>query len=315
METISINPKIFRELIKRGYSSEGKKKVWNIADSKLWYLKPEQAQSFVDLEGSKKYMKCVIQNEIDLINQNFKEIISSINSKNINLVDIGCGDGKKAALLVKKLKGKLKMRYCPVDISSYMVEKAVQRIKKASFGKTVKIKWNVSNFENLENISEMLRYKKFQENFFLMLGNTLGGFEINEILYDVRKGMVEGDHLLIGNSIKSSNNKEILEVYDTPEMNNFLEQIPLQLGLKKSEIKFGVRFRNSRVEVYYTIQKDRELSYVGEKVKFKKGDQIIVFVSYKYSQEELKSLLNMYFSEVDLKISKDNSYVLAFCRK
>ena len=48
-----INDLIFRELIKRGYSLEGNTRIWNIADSKLWYLTPEQAQSYLDAENSR----------------------------------------------------------------------------------------------------------------------------------------------------------------------------------------------------------------------------------------------------------------------
>lgn len=59
-----INDLIFKELIKRGYSLEGNTRVWNIADSKLWYLTDEQAQGFLDLEKSEDYQKKIIQNEI-----------------------------------------------------------------------------------------------------------------------------------------------------------------------------------------------------------------------------------------------------------
>ena len=48
-----INDLIFKELIKRGYSLEGNTRVWNIADSKLWYLTPEQAQGYLDLDSDK----------------------------------------------------------------------------------------------------------------------------------------------------------------------------------------------------------------------------------------------------------------------
>jgi len=41
---MKINDLIFKELIKRGYELEGKTRVWDVADSKLWYLTPEQAQ-------------------------------------------------------------------------------------------------------------------------------------------------------------------------------------------------------------------------------------------------------------------------------
>ena len=60
-ENPKINDLIFKELLKRGYSLEGNTRVWNLADSKLWYLTPDQAQAFLDLEQSKDYRKDVIQ--------------------------------------------------------------------------------------------------------------------------------------------------------------------------------------------------------------------------------------------------------------
>ena len=91
-----INDLIFKELIKRGYSLEGKTRVWNIADSKLWYLTPEQSQAFLDLEQAQDYQKDVIQKEIDLINNNIDEILKKVGKDPLNIIDLGCGDGKKA---------------------------------------------------------------------------------------------------------------------------------------------------------------------------------------------------------------------------
>lgn len=124
-----INDLIFKELIKRGYSLDGNTRIWNIADSKLWYLKPDQAQAFLDLEGSKSYQEDVIQKEIDLINGNIEEIDDWIDANKLNIIDLGCGDGKKAAIFINQLKENKKLRYCPVDISSYMVNKAIENVK------------------------------------------------------------------------------------------------------------------------------------------------------------------------------------------
>ena len=54
---MKIHDLIFKELLKRGYKLEGKTKVWDVADSKLWYLTPEQAQGFLDLEEDEYYEK------------------------------------------------------------------------------------------------------------------------------------------------------------------------------------------------------------------------------------------------------------------
>ncbi len=310
-----INDLIFRELIKRGYSLEGNTRIWNIADSKLWYLKPEQAQSFLDLEESKSYQEEIIQKEITLIEDNIEELIDKIGADNLNILDLGCGDGKKAVIFIKYLEGKMKLRYCPVDISSYMVEKAIQKIKAMDAGEVVEFQWNISDFENIENISILLRQGEFKKNLCLLLGNTLGNFEINELLYEVRNSMKGGDFLLIGNGLDSRNSKDILKSYDTDEVNKFLIHIPLQLGLLTEDVQLGTRFINSRVEVYYTIQKEKEIKFQGKSVVFNKGDQIVVATSYKYNKEDFTEFLKLYFDDVTTKISEDGSYALALCKK
>lgn len=310
-----INDLIFKELIKRGYSLEGNTRIWNIADSKLWYLKPEQSQAYLDLEGSKTYQTEIIQKEIDLINGNIEEILSKMKGENLNIIDLGCGDGKKAKIFVEHLKGKVKLRYCPVDISSYMVGKAIKNVKEIDAGEIVEFQWNISDFENIENISILLRQGKFKKNLSLLLGNTLGNFEINELLYEIRSSMKGGDFLLIGNGLDNRRPEDILKSYNTKEVNEFLIHIPLQLGLSRKDVKLGTRFANSRVELYYTIQNKKTIKFQDKEVVFNKGDQILVSVSYKYNKEDFIGFLNLYFDDVMAKVSEDGSYALALCKK
>lgn len=315
MKKSKISDLIFKELIKRGYALEGKTRIWNIADSKLWYLTPEQSQAFLDLEKSKEYYKAIIQKEIDLIDDNMDEILEKVGKGALNVIDLGCGDGKKAGLFIKNLKGKLRIRYCPIDISSYMVEKAIENISTLNAGEIVKFQWNISDFENLENISSLLRQEEFKKNFILLLGNTLGNFEINELLYLIRTSMREGDLVLIGNGLGTKNSEDVLKSYNNEYIDNLLSKTLTQIGLKKEDIEYGARFRNSRVEMFYTIKNDCEISFLGKKVRFNKGDQILVAVSYKYDKYDFISFLKMYFDDVKVYTPKDNSYALAICKK
>ncbi len=310
-----INDLIFKELIKRGYSLEGNTRVFNIADSKLWYLTPAQAQAFLDLEQSKDYQKDVIQKEIDLIKNNIGEVTENITNKPVNLIDLGCGDGKKAVIFIGHLKDTTKLRYCPIDISSYMVEKAIEKVSKLNIKEVVKFQWNISDFENLENITPLLRSGEYKDNFILLLGNTLGNFEIHELLYGIRSSMKDNDVLLIGNGLDIRDSGEILKAYNNPYLDYMLVKTLTQVGLKKEDVKYGARFRNSRVEMYYTLLRDIEISFLGRTVNFSKGDQIIVAVSYKYRKEDFMSFMKMYFSDVGLFVSKDGSYALALCKK
>lgn len=310
-----INDLIFKELIKRGYSLEGNTRVWNIADSKLWYLTPEQSQAFLDLEQSQSYRKEVIEKEINLINENIDEVLKKVGTGPLNIIDLGCGDGKKAALFINHLKGKFDLRYCPVDISGYMVEKAIDKIKELDAGEIVKFQWNISDFENIENIASLLRYGKYKKNFSLLLGNTLGNFEINELLYEIRSSMQDGDLLLIGNGLDTRQSAEILKAYNNQFLDSLLVKTLTQIGFRKEDLKYGARFKNSRIEMYYTLKKDSQISFLGKKVSFSAGDQIIVAVSYKYDKSDLMGFLKLYFGDVRMYVSPDSSYALALCKK
>jgi len=310
-----INDLIFKELLKRGYSLEGNTRIWNLADSKLWYITPAQAQSFLDLEQSKDYQKDVIQKEIDLIEKNIDEITSEIKDKPVNIIDLGCGDGKKAVIFLSYLRDNNKLRYCPIDISAYMVEKAIDKMSKTNIKEIVKLQWNISDFENLENVTPLLRSGEYKDNLILLLGNTLGNFEIHELLYEIRSAMKDDDILLIGNGLDNRHPEEILKAYKNLQIDNWLVKILTQIGLKKENLTYGVRFKNSRVEEYYSIKGDVEISFLGRTVRFNRGDQIITAVSYKYDRDEFMSYLKMYFSHVRLFVSKDNSYALALCKK
>jgi uncharacterized SAM-dependent methyltransferase len=315
MAEAKINDLIFKELIKRGYSLEGNTRVWNIADSKLWYLTPKQAQGFLDLEKSEDYQKDVIQKEIDLIQNNISDILKKLNKTPVNIIDLGCGDGKKAVIFIENLRGKVKLRYCPVDISGYMVDKAIERIKKMNAGEVVEFQWNISDFENLENVSQLLRGGEYKHNLFLLLGNTLGNFEINELLYEVRSSMKDGDFLLIGNGLDNRHHEEILNSYRNKEVEDWLTQILTQVGLARQDIEFRTRFNHSRIELYFVIKNDKKLAFQDKIINFSKGDQILVSVSYKYDETDFKRFMKIYFDDIKVILSKDNSYALALCKK
>ena len=314
---VKFNDLIFKELLRRGYSLEGKTKIWNIADSKLWYLTPEQAQAYLDFISYPGSMSASAPIEMTLISTHMDELLKQIGEKPLNIIDLGCGDGRKAVLFIDRLKGKVKLRYCPIDISGYMTAKAIENVQKLVAAEVIKVQWNISDFENLENIAPLLRSGEFKQNLFLLLGNTLGNFEIHELLYEVRSGMKEGDFILIGNGLNNHklDDSIIKSLKGSKEMDKFLGYITAQLGLDGSEVEYDARFKNSRIEFYYTLKKDKNIAFQGKNISFTKGDQIIVAVSYHYEFEDFMGYLNMYFDNVNVYLSEDKSYILALCRK
>jgi len=312
---MQVNDLIFKELLKRGYSLEGKTRVWNIADSKLWYLTPEQAQGY--LENSSQYSVAVnLAQSEELLKLNAKLLLEKIGNVPVNIVDLGCGDGTRAAELIGAFDGKVRLRYCPIDISSYMVQKAIDTFSRLNLGEIVEFQYNISDFENLENVTPLLTRGPFRRNVFLLLGNTLGNFEINDLLYEIRTAMRDGDILLVDTAIADPKIKEKTALRAKNKfVEKFLIHIPLRLGLEKTDLEYSARFKNSRVEFFFTILNDKKVEFRDRTVYFNKGDQIIVAIAYKHDMESLKTYFNMYFSEAGFILSKDKSQAFILCKK
>lgn len=315
-----VNDLIFKELIKRGYALEGNTRIWNIADSKLWYLTPEQAKSYLDLDHDATYIKDTGQPQGEKLIENFvEELIRDLGDEPFNIVDLGCGDGEKAAhivKLIKKLRPSAKMRYCPIDISGFMVSNAIKTFSDLEVEEIIEFQYNISDFDNLINVMPLLKEGDYKKNLILLLGNTLGNFEINELLYDVKVGMDSEDIFILDLIADDEKQDKRANSYGgNQKFNDWLIHVPLQLGLEEGDVKIGGRWRKPRIEVYYEILKDKSIKFHDKKVCFKKGDQIIVVVGYKYNKDDLQSFLRMHFDNVTVKVSEDKTKIVAICKR
>ena len=233
---MKINDLIFKELLKRGYKLEGKTRVWDVADSKLWYLTSKQAQGFLDLSKFDDYKKNIIEKELLLIKNNMKDFGYSLTQKSSNIIDLGCGDGQKASLFIHELAKHMNIRYCPIDISSYMVSKAAKTIRKLKVGEVLEFKWNIFDFENLNNITPLFRDSGFESHFMMLLGNTLGNFDREDILHRIKTSMNKDEILIIGNGLINGH-ADWTNEYKDIMINKWLVQIPQQLGLTKKRYR------------------------------------------------------------------------------
>jgi len=314
---MEVNDLIFKELIKRGYSLDGKTRIWNIADSKLWYLAPEQAQAYLNLEQQKEYGSYMFEIEIKLLEKYMSDIANKVLlGSSVNIIDIGCGDGKKAIPVLNVFNDVTKVRYCPIDISSHMVVKAIEKITKLNKGEVVQFKWNISDFDNLENVSSLLRDPEFRQNLFLFLGSTISNFEMHEIMYAIVGAMdSSSDYLLMGVALNNKSPEELVKSYKHKMNDDFLGLVLTQIGFDKKDLEMGVRYKNSRVELYYTILKDKKISLGDRSIFFQKGDQVVVGISTRYKETELKKALKIYFKDIKFYLNNDKTWALILCKK
>lgn len=310
-----INDLIFRQFLLRGFTEKDGARTWDIADSKLWYLTPEQAKGFLVIERSKEYNKAVTEKEINLLRENVPSVAKEMNNTPTNLIDLGCGDGTKAVLCIEDFMKAVPVRYCPIDISAYMVQEAAHAVESRGLAPVERVFWNISDFENLNNVTPLFRSSAFPHHCFLFLGGTLGNFDHNDILHGIRNGMQEGDVVIIGNGITEGKSpEEWIRAYDTQELDDFCVQVPMQAGLARENLKYDVRFADGRIEMRYVVQRDAGVRNLGKRIEFKAGDVIHVAFSYRYSEDQLTSTLKEFFPSVTLHTDPERTFALAICK-
>ena len=312
---MQINDTIFRELIKRGYSRRKNSRVWDISDSKLWYLTPELSKGFLQLYRYNPYKINVIERELHLIRRYANSIVKGFGKKHFNLVDLGCGNGIKSSLFIKSIKTPVSIRYCPVDISKDYIKVTGEKIKLLKSHLIRGVKPFVSDFKDLDDIIPLLTSPKYRSNLVLLLGGTISHYEINDFLYTLRNGMMNDSVLVIGNGVRKGRRFVSVDKYKDPLFNKWFIHIMKGLGFEEDEVKYDARFTSVRLEGYYTILTDKVIDYEGKHVRFKKGDEVIVAIQYKYFPDELLKFCKMYFREGELILDKDEEYCLIVCKK
>lgn len=314
---MEINELIFKEFVRNGYAENKEKKVWDISERKFLYLTPELAKGFLNLRSFPAYKKQVVDREIALMKAHSKELIKEINGENFNLIDIFCGDGTKAIELMKLFNGKGEIKYCPINVTNYLTDLAIKNVIEAKIPNVKEFKFQncECNGKKLDDFIAGVRGGKYGRNVILLLGSVLASYEINDYLFKLSNAMLPGDYLIIGNGIRTGDRLASLETYKHDIWNSWFIHLMNGLGFNKEDVSYDARFGNSRVEMFYKVNIDKDISHGGKKISFKKGDEILAAILYKYFDHEFEKFCKMYFSEVKLFKDEDNEYALVVCRK
>lgn len=312
---MQINDLLFKELVKRGYSKRGKNRVWDVSDSRLWYLTPALAQGFLNLGNYNPYRKRVIDDEISLLKAHAPAIVKMLGKQKFNLIDLGCGSGLKAEVFLRSIPKSITTRYCPIDISPFYIQETMKRLQTMGAKNVSEVKPFVVDFTTAYYLLGMLRNSEYTSNLSLLLGETISHYDIHDLLFALSRDMFPGDVLVIGNGIRTGKRFVDIDKYRNPLFNDWFIHLMRGLGFEDHEVSVDVRFTNERLEGFYHVLTDKTIGNNGQKVSFKKGDEIIVAVQYKFFERELKKYAKMYFSDVEIKKNAESEYCLLVCKK
>jgi len=284
----------------------------NLMDHRLpdsfLYLGSQGAKNWMILSRSAGFT--IAEDLFGLIEENVKEISELIPS-GTNVAGIGVGSGEKERILLKELLSKGRPVYFPVDVSSSLLNKALENVKDLPVRKIALVGF-------LEELSILKSFWRFPL-LMTMLGNTFCNYEPEYLLNLINNNMHFSDYFLFDCHIFPENAdcertvKEIEEIYRNPG-NAFFNMSPLFVrGVSPEDCSFHLELVrvNSPVGKVYRTRKYLSIKNLitvaaGEnRISFKKGDKIRMGFTYKYKICQIVQLLKkfgfsiLYFNKND----------------
>jgi len=259
---------------------------------------------FYDDKGSKLFEEItklpeyyLTRTEIPLI----KEAALQINEKlrNVDIVEFGSGDSTKISILLDAVPEEFRDTICyvPFDVSIAAVEKS-SNILLNNYPR-IKIHGIVADF-----ITQLDVIPKESKKVFCFLGSTIGNLSMEkaqQFLVNLSEIMRSGDLLLLGFDMVKS--KEVLEKAYNDRQNvterfnkNILNVVNSHIGTKFDSNTFEhIAFYNeelSRIEMHLKAVRDLEIfcPSSSSNILIKKGETIHTENSYKFTEENIKSL-------------------------
>jgi len=256
----------------------------------------------------------------------FEAAAAKIKSKSVHVIGLGCGGGQKDTRLLKLLKGcGGKIFYTPCDASTAMVLVA-RKIALAALPEQncFPLVCDLATTGDLSAIfnSRFTIHDSRIATFFGMIPN----FEPEQILPKLASLIRKKDFLLFSANLAPGKNyaagmEKILPQYDNAFTHDWLMTFLLDLGIEKSDgaLCFSIEgsgFNLKRLVARFHFSRALQIKVDGESFKFRRGESIRLFFSYRYTPERACEILAKFGLEVRGQwIAESGEEGVFLCRK
>jgi len=253
----------------------------------------------------------------------FAAAAKKIKAKHVHVIGLGCGGGQKDARLLKLLKARgRKIFYTPCDVSTAMVLVARETALAVLPGENCfpfvcdlataddlsEIIWEGRRVGDPKHLGTAARRPSRSDARLVTFFGMIPNFEPREILPRLAALVWPKDFLLFSANLAPGHNyaagmKSILPQYDNALTRDWLMTFLFDLGIEKSdgELRFAIEaggFGLKRVVARFHFTRARQIKVDGESFKFRRGESIRLFFSYRYTPERVCNILARHKLEV-----------------
>lgn len=251
--------------------------------------------------------------EIEMIAQNKEKFSTFIKGKQFNLLDVGPGDGKKAAFIISYI-AKNVSSYAGLDISERMLDLAGQTMNIAHPELTYEQFTDDFEHGNISNATYYLNRRYQNNNLILFIGNTIGNLsDAHRVLINLRDGMSDQDLLMVGMAFYNPKNLPVT-TYNERAV-GLLWTIPEKIGIERNDAKIYWTYNKALHQLECQLEFTRSWSKIfgGNLLRFGTGQKVRLAISRRFTKDDIFEL----FAKADFKIEifvhdRDNALVL--CR-
>src|SRR3989344_2093536 len=256
------------------------------------------------------------ESESEILVDNQRKIVSVLGNRRYNFLDLGCGDGKKAAYFISHLDGKIE-GYFPLDLSLRMLDICVNNMELAH--PKLPLETFEDDFEqgNVANVTYYLERRYERNTLLLFIGNTIGNIsDAHRVLINIAESMTDGDFLIVG--LAHYNPKNIpLEAYNVTGAIEVMWTTPEKIGVKRSDANIYWTYNKGKrqLECQLEFLKDWSQTFGANFLKFPKGQRVRLAISRRFTKDDIFELFaNAGFKIELLFIDKEKSNALVLCK-
>lgn len=280
----------------------------DLRKSKLWYLNYEGVKAYINIYENKKYMEKMEKSELDLFEQVVLSIKEKFTSDDFSIIDLGSGDGLKGRIFIEKMGTEKVKAYYPVDIQPIELSSVLRAHKERTYA----IHPTLLNFENL-NARFPLESLPKEKQIYIFLGGTYGNFPNTQINSYIKPILQNPDSLMVVTMpvrLSTVDDKDIIESYATPSIENVFFGPLLQLGFEKQDFEpneskpdlvVKIAIEDNCLVTSFILKKEKHL--FGR--TFKKDTIFKMTSSWKPTVEEFETALKQDFKVEKMFSNKD----------